>query len=153
LLSENYGSSETGIVTWMPPEMHHKKLGSSGAPLGHVDIQIRDESNRTLSAGSIGEIWVKSPATIDRYFQGPQFSAVIGIPDDNTGEAVHAFCELDKGLAADEPELLRHCLGQLTSYKCPKSVQIVANLPRNAMGKILKAELRAPFWRGHNRKI
>jgi acyl-CoA synthetase (AMP-forming)/AMP-acid ligase II len=78
--------------------------------------------------------------------------AVIGIPDDTWGEAVKAVVSLHPGTTATERELVDHCREQLAHFKCPKSVDIVDALPRNPTGKILKRDLRAPYWSGRERQ-
>jgi long-chain acyl-CoA synthetase len=82
-----------------------------------------------------------------------QDAAVIGIPNDEFGEEVMAFCELKSGRAARPDEILAHCAGALASYKRPRTVEIVAELPRNTMGKLLKRELRDPYWKGRERNV
>lgn len=79
--------------------------------------------------------------------------AVIGIPDDEFGEQVKAFCELKPGRDADASELLAHCHDTLASYKRPRTIDIVNELPRNTMGKLLKRELRDPYWKNRERKV
>ena len=79
--------------------------------------------------------------------------AVIGIPDDEFGEQVKAFVELRPGASATPDEIAEHAKQHLASYKRPKSVEIVAELPRNTMGKLLKRELREPYWRGRERRV
>ena len=79
--------------------------------------------------------------------------AVIGIPDEEFGEQVKAFCELKPGRLAEPAEILAHCAATLASYKRPRSVEIVAELPRNTMGKLLKRELRDPYWKGRERNV
>jgi len=79
--------------------------------------------------------------------------AVIGVPNEEFGEEVKAFCELKAGRAAGETDILEHCKTTLASYKRPRSVEIVVELPRNTMGKLLKRELRDPYWKGRERNI
>jgi len=79
--------------------------------------------------------------------------AVIGIPDDEFGEQVKAFCELKPGRGAGASELLAHCRDTLASYKRPRTIDIVNELPRNTMGKLLKRELRDPYWKNRERKV
>lgn len=67
--------------------------------------------------------------------------AVTGLPHDEWGEAVTAFV-VRRDSKADQAHLQRHCREGLASYKVPKRVVFVANLPRNAMGKVQKAALR-----------
>jgi len=72
--------------------------------------------------------------------------AVVGIPDDRWGETPLAVVVLRPGVRAPTPEqLLSHCRERLAAYKCPRRYQVVDELPRNASGKVVKAELRARF--------
>ena len=65
------------------------------------------------------------------------------------GEAVKAVVALQGD--AGEVELIEWCRQHLAHYKCPKSIDVVDALPRNPTGKILKKDLRKPFWEGHDR--
>lgn len=82
-----------------------------------------------------------------------QDAAVIGIPHDEFGEQVKAFVELKPGHTADPEEIIARCAEHLASYKRPKSLDVVAELPRNTMSKLLKRELREPYWVGRERKV
>jgi acyl-CoA synthetase (AMP-forming)/AMP-acid ligase II len=79
--------------------------------------------------------------------------AVIGVPDDTWGETVKAVVSLRQDSGADEAELVAWCRDRLAHFKCPRSVDVVAALPRNATGKILKRELRRPYWEGRDRAV
>ncbi|MEJ8855122.1 long-chain-fatty-acid--CoA ligase [Variovorax robiniae] len=80
--------------------------------------------------------------------------AVIGIPDAQWGEAVHAVVRLRDGSDADATELTRHCGEWIANYKRPRSFTFRAEpLPLSATGKALKTELRKPFWEGHTRQV
>ncbi|MDN5892942.1 MAG: long-chain-fatty-acid--CoA ligase [Nocardioides sp.] len=74
--------------------------------------------------------------------------AVIGVPDDTWGESVKAVVSLHPDSTATGAELIAWCKDSLASFKCPRSVDIIDELPRNPTGKILKRELRKPFWEG-----
>jgi long-chain acyl-CoA synthetase len=211
-LSEGYGSTETGMITHLAPGMHLKKPGSSGLPHKHVDLRIRDEDGNDLPAGTVGEIWVRTPATIRQYLNGKPLAgdtldaegffrvgdvgrldedgylfitdrakdmiisggvnlypaeieagllrhpgvldvAVIGIPDEEFGEQVKAFVELRPEAKATADEIIEHAKQHLASYKLPKSVEFMAELPRNTMGKLLKRDLREPYWKGRERRV
>jgi acyl-CoA synthetase (AMP-forming)/AMP-acid ligase II len=77
--------------------------------------------------------------------------AIIGVPDERWGETVKAVVALNPGAEATEEELIAWCREQLAHFKCPKSVDILEALPRNPTGKILKRDLRRPYWEGQDR--
>ena len=79
--------------------------------------------------------------------------AVIGVPHEKWGEAVKAMVVLKPGLTASEADLIGFARTQIAAYKCPKSVDFIEALPRNPSGKILRRELRAPFWAGKERHV
>jgi acyl-CoA synthetase (AMP-forming)/AMP-acid ligase II len=79
--------------------------------------------------------------------------AIIGIPDDTWGETVKAVVSLHEGADATEDELIGYCREHLAAFKCPRSVDITGPLPRNPTGKILKKDLRAPYWQGRDRQV
>jgi acyl-CoA synthetase (AMP-forming)/AMP-acid ligase II len=79
--------------------------------------------------------------------------AVIGVPDDHWGESVKAVVELRPGASATSEELIAFCGERLAAYKKPRSVDFVAELPRNPAGKLLKTHIREPYWKGIGRKI
>jgi acyl-CoA synthetase (AMP-forming)/AMP-acid ligase II len=80
-------------------------------------------------------------------------AAVVGIPDPEWGEAILAVVALKEGADAGPEELRLHCrTSDLTSIKVPERVEIVDSLPKNAVGKIAKNEIRDRFW-GEGRKV
>jgi fatty-acyl-CoA synthase len=79
-------------------------------------------------------------------------AAVIGIPDEIWGEAVTAFVVL-RGGEAEAEELIGFARGRIAGYKVPKSVRIVAEIPKSPVGKPLRRALRDPFWEGRERRI
>jgi len=80
-------------------------------------------------------------------------AAVISIPDDQWGEAVKGVVVLREGMSATEEELIDFCKQYLASYKKPKSIDFVAELPKNAHGKVLRRILKEKYWAGRERMI
>ncbi|MFD9664917.1 AMP-binding protein [Rhodococcus sp. NPDC059968] len=80
-------------------------------------------------------------------------AAVIGVPHEKWGEAVHAVIALKSGVTATEQELIDHVKREMGSVHAPKTVAFVDTLPVNPAGKIDKKSIRAPFWEGRARQI
>lgn len=79
--------------------------------------------------------------------------AVIGIPDEQWGEAVLAVVALKAGRTATEQELIAHCHTLIANYKCPRRVAFCEALPLSGAGKVMKNVLRAPYWAGRERSV
>ena len=80
--------------------------------------------------------------------------AVIGIPHEKWGEQVHAIVRLHEGQDVDEAAIIAHCHEWVANYKCPRSVSFETTpLPLSGAGKILKNELRKPYWDGHEKAV
>jgi acyl-CoA synthetase (AMP-forming)/AMP-acid ligase II len=80
-------------------------------------------------------------------------AGVIGIPHDVWGEQLLAFVVLHPGATATDRELIAHCRTDLARFKCPTRVELREALPRNAAGKLLKTELREPYWSDRSRRV
>jgi len=81
-------------------------------------------------------------------------AAVIGIPDERWGEAVLAVVVPKEGTSPTEHALIEHCRGLIAGYKCPKQVVFQSTpLPKSGPGKILKTEIRKPYWEGREKQV
>ncbi|MBS0474127.1 MAG: fatty acid--CoA ligase [Proteobacteria bacterium] len=79
--------------------------------------------------------------------------AVIGVPDEKWGEAVKAVCVPKPGATIEADSIIAWARERLAGFKVPKSVDVIAALPRNPSGKILRRQLREPYWEGRERQI
>jgi acyl-CoA synthetase (AMP-forming)/AMP-acid ligase II len=120
--------------------------------IGYVDadgyVYITDRFSDMIVGGGVNIYPAEAEAVIVAH---PKVAdvAVIGVPNDDLGEAVKALVVPQD--PADPPtadELIALCRSQLAGYKCPRSVDIVTTIGRNAMGKVNKRALRAPYWEG-----
>jgi acyl-CoA synthetase (AMP-forming)/AMP-acid ligase II len=85
---------------------------------------------------------------------GVQMAAVIGIPSEEWGEAVHGIVIADPDNTPTEKELIAHCKERIAGYKCPKGITFRSEeFPLSGAGKVLKTELRKPFWEGHAKGV
>lgn len=80
-------------------------------------------------------------------------ASVVGRPNEEWGEVPHAFVSLHEGKTLEPDELVAFCRERLSGYKCPRTIDILPDLPKNGLGKILKNELRAQFWAGRSNKV
>jgi long-chain acyl-CoA synthetase len=211
VLWEGYGTSESGMVSYMPPDHQLTKPGSSGVPYDGVEIAIVDDEWNRLPVGETGEIAVNTPVVLRGYLgreplgddvvrdgfyrtgdvghvdedgflfitdrikdmivaggvniypaeiekalvahPAVEDAAVIGIPEEDFGEQALAFIVTRAGHAVTGPELLDFLDGRLASYKKPRRFEFIERLPVSPIGKVLKTELRAPYWKGHERNV
>ena len=117
------------------------------------DLGFRDEDGYIFLQGRAREIIKRggemiSPEEVEETLQGHPAvaeAAVIGVPDPDWGEVVRAVVVLKSAARATEAELIEHCRQQIASFKKPDKVHFVDALPRNQLGKVLRAELRARF--------
>ncbi|MGC2262302.1 MAG: AMP-binding protein, partial [Candidatus Acidiferrales bacterium] len=102
------------------------------------DIIVSGGEN--ISSLEIEKAFLAHPAVLE--------VAVIPVPDEKWGEVPRALVVLKPEAHAAESELLEFCRSQLAHYKCPRSVDFLASLPRTGTGKILKRDLRKKYWQG-----
>jgi acyl-CoA synthetase (AMP-forming)/AMP-acid ligase II len=93
----------------------------------------------------VEEVFYRHPAVFE--------AAVVSEPDDHWGENVKAVVVLKEGISATEEELIEFCKQHLASYKKPKSIDFVSELPRNAQGKLLRRILKQKYWEGQERMV
>jgi acyl-CoA synthetase (AMP-forming)/AMP-acid ligase II len=122
---------------------------------GHVDadgyVYVTDRIKDMIISG--GENIY--PAEIERVLaEHPTVGdcAVFGVPDERWGEVAKAVVVAAPRQTVDADALLAYCREHLALFKCPKTVDVLDELPRNPTGKILKKDLRAPYWAGHARQ-
>ncbi|RED15187.1 long-chain acyl-CoA synthetase [Parasphingopyxis lamellibrachiae] len=96
------------------------------------------------------------PAEVENaLYEHPSVSeaAVIGIPDEKWGEAVKAIVVPKPNQEIDEEHVIGFVRERIAGFKAPKSVDVIEIMPRNASGKILRKDLRAPYWAGKDRQV
>lgn len=121
--------------------------------IGHVDadgfVYITDRFSDMVVSGGVNLY----PAEAEKVlFEHPDVidAACVGVPDREMGEQLKALV-VRRGTDLTEAELLAFCRERLSHYKCPRSVEFTGELPRTAMGKLNKRELRAPYWQQADR--
>ncbi|GAA2771158.1 long-chain-fatty-acid--CoA ligase [Mycolicibacterium pallens] len=113
-----------------------------------VEDRLKDmiiSGGENIYSVEVERVLTDHPAVLD--------AAVFGIPDEKWGESVKAVVELSLGGETSEEELIAWCRERLAHYKCPRSVEISEALPRNPTGKLLKRDLRTPYWENRGRAI
>ncbi len=96
------------------------------------------------------------PAEVERVlasFEAVEDCAVVGVPDDDWGEAVKAVVQLRPGMTVEAETLIAACKERIGSVKAPKSIDFVEELPRSPRGKVLRRVLRDEYWQGLGRRI
>jgi long-chain acyl-CoA synthetase len=209
LIGNGYGLTETcGLCVYIAGTDLLERPTSAGRALPCVEVRIADLEGREVSAGNEGEVQIRGPVVMPRYWDAPDASAeafapgrwfrtgdlgyldaegylfitgrlkdmiirggeniypveiedallahesvldaaVVGLPDPDFGEQVHAVIQVVRGREVTEDELRDHVKGRLAAFKVPASFELrLEPLPRNASGKLLKDALAAD---GRNR--
>jgi long-chain acyl-CoA synthetase len=145
---------------WHKPEETARTLTNDGwlqtGDAGYVDAdgflflhdRIKDmivSGGENIYPAEVENALMSHPAVAD--------VAVIGVPSEKWGETVKAVVVRATGTDTAAEELIDHCRERLGRFKCPASVDFIEDLPRNPSGKVLKRELREPYWAGHQRRI
>jgi long-chain acyl-CoA synthetase len=145
---------------WNLPEATAKTIDKDGwlrtGDAGYLDedgyVYIHDRVKDMIITGAENVY----PAEVESAIYGhPDVAdvAVIGVPDEKWGEAVKAIVVPKPGKSPDPQDIIAFARTRVAAYKAPKSVDFIEALPRNASGKILRRELREPFWAGKERRV
>ena len=145
---------------WNKPEQTAAALRDGwyhSGDLGYMNAQgylfLVDRAKDMIISGGenvysteVEEVLYQHPAVLE--------AAVFGVPDAKWGEAVHAVVVPRPGHAVDAAALIAFCREHIAGYKVPKQIDLRGDpLPKSGPGKVLKRELRAPFWAGHTAQI
>ncbi len=130
----------------------HMTVGDMGYLDADNYLYIVDRKTDMVISGGVNiypaeieEVIYEHPAVLD--------VAVIGVPNDDWGEELKAVVQLKDGTRATADDIIDFCRERLADYKRPRSVDFVAEIPRNPSGKLLKREIRAPYWEGRERRV
>jgi long-chain acyl-CoA synthetase len=152
-------SAQNMLGYWRKPDETAKTITADGwlrtGDAGYRDadgfIYLHDRIKDMIVSGGenvypaeVENILMSHPAVAD--------CAVIGVPSERWGETVKAIV-VAAGERPDPAELIGFCRQRLAHYKCPTSVDFTDALPRNPSGKVLKRQLRMPYWQGSQRQI
>jgi acyl-CoA synthetase (AMP-forming)/AMP-acid ligase II len=144
---------------WEQPEETAKALrdgwfhtGDGGMIDPDNYLSISDRKKDVIISG--GEN-VSSIEVEDCIFSHPAVAevAVIGVPDEKWGETVIALVVVAEGSTVTETEIIEHCRGRLSHFKCPTRIEFRDALARTATGKLQKFKLRDPYWEGRDRAV
>ena len=121
----------------------------------HLDgyLELRDRAKDVIISGGENISTIEVEQAVAQH-PAVMKCAVIAIPDEQWGEAVHAVVVPRAGHEVDAATLIAFCHKHIAGYKVPKQVDLRRDpLPKSGPGKVLKRELRAPFWAGHRAQI
>jgi long-chain acyl-CoA synthetase len=127
------------------------RTGDLGYMDDHGFVYLVDRAKDMIVSGGenvysteVEDVLYRHPAVLE--------AAVFAVPDDRWGEAVHAVVVLRQPVSADE--LVRHCRAAIAGYKVPKRIELRDEpLPKSGAGKVLKRELREPYWQGREARV
>ena len=145
---------------WNLPEATAKTIDSDGwlrtGDAGYLDddgyLYMHDRVKDMIISGGENVY----PAEVeDALYSHPDIAdvAVVGVPDDKWGEAIKAFVVIKDGADLSADQIIEFARTRIAKFKCPKTVNFIDILPRNMSGKILRRELREPYWEGKDRAV
>jgi acyl-CoA synthetase (AMP-forming)/AMP-acid ligase II len=153
--------SPTTMLGYWKQDAETKRCIQADGWVRSGDAGMMDEDGYVFISDRVKDMIVSGgenvyPAEVENAMYGhPDIAevAVIGVPDDRWGEAVKAVVAVKPGHARDARSILDFTRQRIAGYKLPKSVDFVDALPRNGTGKVLKRDLRAPYWAGRDRQV
>jgi len=145
---------------WKLPEATEKTIDADGW-LHTGDAGIMDEDGYVYIQDRIKDMIISGgenvyPAEVESAIYGhPAIAevAVIGVPSEKWGEEVKACVVARPGSEVDEADVIAWTRERIAAFKAPKSVDVIPEMPRNPSGKILRRQLRAPYWEGQDRQV
>lgn len=145
---------------WKLPDATAKTIDPDGW-LHTGDAGIMDEDGYVYIQDRIKDMIISGgenvyPAEVENAMFGhPSIAevAVIGIPSDRWGEEVKACVVCKPGAELDEGDLIAYTRERIAAFKVPKTIDVIPEMPRNASGKILRRQLRDPYWEGRDRQV
>lgn len=151
-------SNTTGY--WKLPEATAKTIDADGW-LHTGDAGIMDADGYVYIQDRIKDMIISGgenvyPAEVESAIYGhPAVAevAVIGIPSEQWGEEVKACCVPKPGMEIEAGDVIAYARERIAAFKAPKSIDVIPEMPRNASGKILRRQLRAPYWEGQDRQV
>jgi fatty-acyl-CoA synthase len=153
-------SAHNMVGYWNLPEATAKTLQSDGwlrtGDAGYLDkdgfLYIHDRIKDMIISGGENIYPAEVESAICDHPDVAEV-AVVGVPDDTWGEAVKAVVVLKPGKELSVTDLMRFTRERIAGFKSPKTIDFIAALPRNASGKILRRQLRDPYWVGKERQV
>lgn len=146
-----YWNNPTATAATVTPE-GWLKTGDAGYLDGEGYVYLHDRVKDMIVSGGenvypaeVENVLMTHPAVAD--------VAIIGVPDEKWGEAVKAIVVPVAGAAPSAAELIAFARERLAGFKLPKTVDFATDLPRNPSGKLLKRQLREPYWEGVERRV
>ncbi len=144
---------------WQQPELTAQAIRNGymhTGDLGYMDadgyVYVMDRLKDMIVSGGENVYTVEVENAILKH-PAVRECAVFGIPHELWGEAVHAAVSLKDGASASAEDLIEHCRQHIGGFKIPRSVEFRSSFPLSAANKILKSELRKPFWDGRARSV
>jgi fatty-acyl-CoA synthase len=153
-------SSNNMVGYWNLPDATKRTMTADGwiftGDAGYMDedgyLYIHDRVKDMIISGGENVY----PAEVESAIYGHpavQEVAVIGIPDEKWGETVKAVVVPKPGMTIEEADIIAYARERIAPFKAPRSIDVIPELPRNASGKILRKDLRAPYWEGYERMV